>query len=127
MGVYVGSLKISLAIAGSHSLKDKRMVIRRVKDRVRERLGVPLNEVGELDSWHRGELGAAVVSGDRAKVLAVLDDIVRVVRGASDGQIAAVAKDVSTFEAPLEPDAGERSDEPPLDADWIPASWRDEG
>jgi len=39
-------VKLSLVIAQSTSLKDKRMVIRRVKDRVRDRIGVTVNEVG---------------------------------------------------------------------------------
>ena len=42
------------------------MVIRRIKDRVRERLGVAISEVGELDVWQRAELGCAVASGGSA-------------------------------------------------------------
>ena len=49
--------KISLVIDQSHSLKEKRMVLRRIKDRVRERLHVSVNEVGEHDIWQRAELG----------------------------------------------------------------------
>ena len=43
--MYVGMARISLALADAHSLKDKRMVIRRIKDRVRERVGVFVSEV----------------------------------------------------------------------------------
>ena len=57
--------KISLVIDQSHSLKEKRMVLRRIRDRVRERLHVTVNEVGEHDNWQRAELGTAVVSADR--------------------------------------------------------------
>src|SRR5512139_2040299 len=91
--------KISLVIDQSHSLKEKRMVLRRIKDRVRERLHVGLNEVGELDTWQRAELGCAVVSGDRSKALELIDDVVRVAMAAGGGQIVAVAKTVSTFDA----------------------------
>ena len=35
--MYVGMAKLSVVIGQSHSLKEKRMVIRRMKDRVRER------------------------------------------------------------------------------------------
>jgi len=61
--VYVGMAKISLVIDQSHSLKEKRMVLRRIRDRVRERLHVTINEVGELDNWQRAELGCAVALG----------------------------------------------------------------
>src|SRR5689334_24991131 len=91
--------KISLVIDQSHSLKEKRMVLRRIKDRVRERLNVNINEVGELDNWQRAELGVAVVSGDRAKALELIDDIVRAAMVAGGAQIFAIAKTVSTLEA----------------------------
>jgi uncharacterized protein YlxP (DUF503 family) len=89
--------KISLVIADSHSLKEKRMVLRRIKDRVRERAGVVLNEVGDQDVWQRAELGCAVASGDRGKALEVIDEVVRVAMSAGGAQIVAIAKDVTTF------------------------------
>jgi uncharacterized protein len=91
VGVYVGVAKLSLVIGDAHSLKEKRMVIRRIKDRVRERLHVSINEVGELDTWQRAELGCAVVSGDRTKALELIDDVVRVAMSAGGSQIVAVA------------------------------------
>ena len=73
--------RISIVIGHSHSLKEKRMVIRRMKDRVRDALGVAIAEVGEQDVWQRAELGVAVASGDRAKALEVIDEVVRVIGG----------------------------------------------
>ena len=128
--MYVGIVQLTLVIAHSHSLKDKRMVIRRIKDRVRERVGVVVNEVGEQDSWQRGELGCAVTSADRVKALALLDEVVRVAQSASDGQIVAVAKDVLTFEVASEPievsDRTGSGDKAGADETWIPDAWRDD-
>ncbi|HEX5063901.1 MAG TPA: DUF503 domain-containing protein [Kofleriaceae bacterium] len=133
--VYVGMAKISLVIDQSHSLKEKRMVLRRIRDRVRERLHVNINEVGELDNWQRAELGCAVVSGDRAKALELIDDIVRVAMQAGGAQIFAIAKTVVTFDAESLPSIGFPA---PIDDrtgagdkaqggdDWIPDEWRDE-
>jgi hypothetical protein len=135
--VYVAAVCITLALGSSHSLKDKRMVLRRVRDRVRERLGVVVNEVGALDKWQRAELGAAVVSADRAKAVELVEDVIRAVGAAAvagDAHVISVAREVSTF-------AGEREDLPddaPDDRtgagdkaaaadDWIPAQWRDDG
>ena len=75
--MYVGMVKLSLVIAQSTSLKDKRMVVRRVKDRVRERVGVTVNEVGALDDRQHAELGAAVTSGERANALELIDHVAR--------------------------------------------------
>lgn len=129
--MYVGLLKISLAIPDGHSLKEKRMVIRRIKDRVRERLGVVINEVGELDTWQRAELGCAVTSVDRGKALALLDEVVRVTMTASGGQVVGIAKDSWTFDAPLAPapvvtDRTGSGDKAAAGDDWIPEEWRDD-
>lgn len=125
--------KISLVIDQSHSLKEKRMVLRRIKDRVRERLHVTLNEVGELDTWQRAELGCAVASNDRAKALEVIDDVVRVAMNAGGADIVAVAKTVVTFDAEAVPfvpvddrtGSGDKA-QGQGDAEWIPDEWQDE-
>jgi len=134
--MYVGMAKLTVVIGQSHSLKEKRMVLRRIKDRVRERVGVVVNEVGDHDSWQRAELGCAVASSDRTKALALLDDVIRIAMSASGGQVIAVAKDVWTFDAPAAPHApvdertgsgdkaAGRGDE--HDIDWIPEAWRDD-
>jgi uncharacterized protein len=128
--LYVGIVQLTVVVAHSHSLKEKRMVIRRIKDRVRERVGVVVNEVGEQDSWQRGELGCAVTSADRQKALTLLDDVVRVAQAASDGQIVAVAKDAWTFEVPAEPievsDRTGAGDKAGADESWIPDEWRED-
>ncbi len=136
--MYVGIAKISLVIGDSHSLKDKRMVLRRIKDRVRERIGVIVNEVGAQDTWQRAELGCAVVSGDRAKAQELLDEVARVAMAAGGAQIVAIAKDVITYEGEAVPYAlvddrtgsGDKaqaaSRTAPDDPDWVPAAWREE-
>lgn len=129
--MYVGIARISLVIGESHSLKEKRMVLRRIKDRVRERIGVVVNEVGELDTWQRAELGAAVVSADRAKALELLDDVVRIAMAAGGAEIVAIAKDAITFEAPSVPykpidDRTGSGDKAQAGDDWVPDEWREQ-
>jgi len=123
--------KISLVIDQSHSLKEKRMVLRRIKDRVRERVHVILSEVGEHDIWQRAELGCAVASSDRNKALEVIDEVVRVAMSAGGAQIAGIAKDVVTFDALAEPmvpidDRTGAGDKAQGSDDFIPDEWRDE-
>jgi uncharacterized protein YlxP (DUF503 family) len=142
--------RISLLLADARSLKDKRMVIRRIKDRVRDRIGVFVNEVGSpevRDSWRRGELGVAVASTDRQKALALIDEVVRVAMSAGGAQITAIAKDAITFDAePALIGATEGQIEGQIDGqideqrdertgsgdkavagdDWVPAAWREE-
>jgi len=126
--------RISLLLADARSLKDKRMVIRRIKDRVRDRIGVFVNEVGSpdvKDSWRRGELGVAVASSDRQKALALIDDVVRVAMSAGGAVITAIAKDVTTFDGEPAPiaaidDRTGSGDKAVASDDWVPAAWREE-
>ncbi|MGE0868290.1 MAG: DUF503 domain-containing protein [Kofleriaceae bacterium] len=129
--MYVALAKLVLVVGHSRSLKDKRMVIRRIKDRVKQRIGVLINEVGALDDHQRGELGCATVSADRHKAGTALDDVVRIAMTAADGQIVEVARDIITFDAPTHPvppvddrtGAGDKASAG--DDEWIPAAWRD--
>jgi uncharacterized protein YlxP (DUF503 family) len=126
--------RISLLLADARSLKDKRMVIRRIKDRVRDRIGVFVNEVGSpdvKDSWRRGELGVAVASSDRQKALALIDEVVRVAMSAGGAEITAIAKDAITFDAESSPvavvdDRTGSGDKAVAGDDWVPAAWREE-
>jgi uncharacterized protein YlxP (DUF503 family) len=126
--MYVGVAKITLALGEVHSLKEKRAVLRRIRDRVREKLNVVVNEVGELDIWQRAELGCAVVSGERAKALEVVDDVVRVAMAAGGADIVAIAKTIMTFDAPSEPvaidDRTGAGDKAAAADDFIPDEWK---
>src|SRR5258708_5617318 len=57
----VGIARVTIFVAGSHSLKEKRMVVRRVKDLVRQKFNVAVAEVGENDVWQRAVIGLARV------------------------------------------------------------------
>lgn len=129
--MFVGAAKIRLVLTQAHSLKEKRMVIRRIRDRVRERLGIVIAEVGEQDIWQRAELGAAVASSDRQKALEVVDDLIRVVAAAGGGDVVAIAKDALRFDHELEPvalvigdDRAGSGDKAVAGDDWIPDAWK---
>jgi uncharacterized protein len=127
--------RISLTIAAARSLKDKRMVMRRIKDRARERLGVIVSEVGTPEvraAWQRGELGVAVASSDRQKALGLIDDVIRLAHGAGGVAVTGVAREVTTFDAPPAPftpvdDRTGSGDKAIGGDDWVPAAWREEG
>ena len=57
----VAVLSIELHIPHSHSLKEKRMVLRRVKDRL-QKFNVAVAEVEHHDLWQRAGLAVVAVS-----------------------------------------------------------------
>jgi uncharacterized protein YlxP (DUF503 family) len=78
----VGVCKVSMMVPASQSLKDKRMVLRRIKDRVANKFNCAIAEVGDQDDWQSAELGFAVVSNELGftqsmvqKVLQFIEDL----------------------------------------------------
>ncbi len=59
----IGSLRIVLHIPNSHSLKEKRQVIRSLTSRLRRTFNVAVAEVGDQDVWQRATLAVVAVSG----------------------------------------------------------------
>ncbi len=80
----VGLLSVELYLPGARSLKDKRMVLRRIKDRVRK-FNVAVAEVDHHDLWQRAGLGFVTIAttNDHAdrELAAVADEIERVEPG----------------------------------------------
>jgi uncharacterized protein YlxP (DUF503 family) len=76
----VGVKAWELQLAGCQSLKDKRRVIKSLKDRLHARFNVSVAEVDHQDSWQRAALAASVVSNDQrhaAEVLGACDQMVQ--------------------------------------------------
>ncbi|MGH7564915.1 MAG: DUF503 domain-containing protein [Gemmatimonadota bacterium] len=72
----VGLRIFDLHIPGAQSLKEKRYVLRSVKDRLGNgRYNISIAEVGHLDKWQRTELAIATVSGQRKSVERTLDAV----------------------------------------------------
>jgi len=75
----VASLTLAFLVPDSGSLKDKRHVIRSLKDRIRSRFNVSVAEVDFQDLWQRATLGIAVVAADGHAARRVLEQITRFV------------------------------------------------
>jgi uncharacterized protein YlxP (DUF503 family) len=68
----VGLLTLEITLQGARSLKDKRQVVRSLKDRLKARLNVSVAEVGYHDVWQRSAVAVAAVGVDRVNVESVL-------------------------------------------------------
>jgi len=75
--MFVGIVRIELHLPAAQSLKDKRSIVRGLKDRIRERVHAAVAEVDHQDLWQRCALGVAVVSGESHQV----DELLQAVRG----------------------------------------------
>jgi uncharacterized protein len=75
--MFVGSLRIVLQLPESHSLKDKRQIVRSLLARARNEFSVASAEVGDSERWQIAELGFSCVSSSRAHVEDVLTKVER--------------------------------------------------
>ena len=110
------------------SLKEKRAVVRKLKDRVRSSHRIVISEVGGQDTWQRIVIGFAVVGGDRGTVRRVVDEIVRFVAGSREAELVADEREILTCGDEF---FGDRvSGRPGGDGgggdgdDWIPEEWK---
>ncbi len=71
----VGLLSIELHLAGAHSLKDKRAVLRRLKDRF-AKLNVGVAEVAHQGLQQRARLGVVAIGSDRNVAERTLERVV---------------------------------------------------
>ena len=80
----VGLLVVDLHLPDAQSLKDKRRVLRGVKDRL-QKLNVAVAETDHANLWQRAQLGVVAIgnSGDRVDqtLRAVVDEVDRVEPG----------------------------------------------
>jgi uncharacterized protein YlxP (DUF503 family) len=71
----IGVLTLDIHVENSHSLKEKRHVIKSLKDRLRERFNVAVAEIDGLDSWQSAVVAAVTVSNDRIRAEQVLQAV----------------------------------------------------
>jgi uncharacterized protein YlxP (DUF503 family) len=93
--VTVAIARVTLFVAGSHSLKEKRSVIRRVKDLVRQKFNVSIAEVGANDVWQRAIIGLSLVGNERRFVESSLDEVLAFIR--TKAEVLNEEKELQTF------------------------------
>lgn len=90
----IGVLQVELRIHDSDSLKDKRRVVRSVKDRLHREHQVSVAEVGALDSCVTAILGISVVGSDGKRVAQTLDRICDKLLALHDAEVVSTRRNL---------------------------------
>jgi len=85
--MFVGIVRIELHLPAATSLKDKRSIVRGLKDRIRQRVHAAVAEVDHQDLWQRAALGVAVVSGESRQVDELLQSVRNLVEGTHGAEL----------------------------------------
>ena len=86
---YVGIYSFELFLPESHSLKEKRMVLKSVKSQLQNRVGCSIAEVDHHDVWQRARLTLSCTAREAAEAARLLDDAERWLMGQQFDVLAA--------------------------------------
>lgn len=95
--MFVGVLRFSLHIPGARSLKDRRSVVRSLKERAQSRLHVSIAEVGNVEDPRRATFGVAVVSSSASVCDQVLSNVASMAGTLPDAILTDRATEIVSF------------------------------
>ena len=83
----IGVLTIEVSIDGAFSLKEKRVTVNRIRDRVRRKFNVAVAEVGDNDVWNHACIGVAAVSNQQKHANQILSRVIEFVKTIRDCEV----------------------------------------
>lgn len=98
----IGVLQFELIIHDAESLKDKRRVVRSVKDRLHNEHQVSVAEVASQEMLNQAVLGLACVGTDGKRVGEILDRISEKLRATPGAELGSITRHILEGEAPDE-------------------------
>ncbi len=93
--MYIAGIRLELFIPGAFNLKDKRRVLSKLKDRLKNKFNISVCEVDFNEQWQRAALGVALVSNDNLHLRHMIDAILRFMESFHDFEV--VKKDLEIF------------------------------
>lgn len=85
--MFIGCLQVELLIPESTSLKEKRMVLKSIKQRLQNKFNISVAEVDHQDLWQRATLGIAMVSNENGHVRKAMDKILDFIDDQDNSQV----------------------------------------
>ena len=90
--MHIGFLTLEIFIPDAHSLKEKRFVLRSLKDRLRK-FNISIAECGHQDLWQRSTLAVACAAREHHELQDLLDAVVRYL-GSQDFELLRAEREV---------------------------------
>ena len=85
--LHIGVLQFHLAIPHASSLKDKRSVVKGLKDRLKRHYNVSIAEIDDLDTWNLATLGAIMAGSDVAYINSAMDKLINTLEELRDATL----------------------------------------
>ena len=81
----IGILNIELFLHETRSLKQKRFILNKMKDRLRRKFNISIVEAGYQDKWQRSVLGIVTASNNAKIINSTFDQILNSIEKSKDG------------------------------------------
>ena len=91
------NIKIKLRASWVHSLKEKRMVVKSIVQRLKNKFNVSVGEVHEQDIHQIIVIGISAVCGDQKQVDSTLENLIDFVEENTDAEIINIESDNYIF------------------------------
>ena len=91
------NLKITLRASWVHSLKEKRMVVKSIVQRLKNKFNVSVGEVHEQDIPQIIVIGISAVCGDQKQVDSILENLIDFIEENTDAEIINIESDNYIF------------------------------
>lgn len=96
-------LTLEISIEAAHSLKDRRQVVRSLKDKLRHGFNISVAELDEAVVWNRTTLGIVAISASMEYLMGQLAEVERAAQRICVGLGAEIADaSIVPLEEPLE-------------------------
>ena len=96
--MFVSNMLISLTIYDALSLKDKRMVIKSLIERIKSRFNVSICEASDNDKWQVSNLGISFVSNESKYNEKIIEKIINFIDNDERVEITSIEKEMYSYE-----------------------------
>ena len=90
-------MTISLRAEWVHSLKEKRMIVRSITQKLKNKFNISVNEVGNQDIHNYITIGISAICGTNAQADSTVEHIINFVENNTDAELINIKREVLIF------------------------------
>ena len=90
----IGAITIKIHIPWSHSLKEKRMVVKSICAKVHNKFNVSIAEIDDQDLHQIIVLGISYVTTDKAQADSIADRVINFIESSTEGSIVSIDREI---------------------------------
>ena len=90
-------MTINLRAEWVHSLKEKRMIVRGITQKLKNKFNISVNEVGNQDIHNYITIGISVICATNAQLDSIYENIINFVEESTDAELINIRKEVIVF------------------------------